>query len=104
MLNFYHQDSDICERKARRAETSIEAHESIKHSKQNMRERILTWAVGFGPFTLKDVCDRFGMERNQVSGRLSELKLCGELVATGERRDKCAVLDIARKEAQLRLF
>ena len=104
-MNLQHHDFDICERKSRRSATSFEAHESIKFEKSRMRDEILKWAKTFGPFTLKDAMEAFGItSANKISGRLSELKRDGEIYETGQRREKCAVHDIARAGEQFSLF
>lgn len=85
---------DICENRHRGAETSIAAFEKVKHTKQLMYDRIMYLAQQRKDYgiTVHDVSHQFGKTPNEVSGRLSELKMLGKLKKSGLRRNGAAVL------------
>jgi hypothetical protein len=83
---------DVCERKHGGSDTSAEAYR--KHSgiwpndRMNILEFIRQDELGT---TLADVAVMMGKEKNQVSGRISELKRMGFIIDTGRRRNGFAV-------------
>lgn len=88
-------NKDPSARKHGGAETSIEAHERVKPTKEAMYRRIMDLARVRGDYglTVHEVCGAFGKTPNEVSGRLSELvhKLKW-LKKNGEKRNGAAIL------------
>lgn len=104
MTKLNNLDRDICKRKSRGSDTSKEAHDRIRPHKEKVISKILDWAREVESLTSHDVAEHFGKSKNEISGRLSELVRDGILEKTGERRNGCHVLRIARNGGQLRLF
>jgi hypothetical protein len=67
--------------------------------KASMRERIRIFvaACDFRGATVKEIAEAFGKQLHQISGRISEGKLAGELFDSGRDRDGCSVL-VSRRE------
>lgn len=90
---------DICRNKHGGADTSEEANARIHSRKENDRQRVLRLAEARGSYgcTVHEVAAAFGVSENCVSGRLSELKASGQLVLSGEKRNKARVLVVPQK-------
>lgn len=82
---------DICENRHRGSETSVEANPT-EEAKRESHQQIIALCRETGRVWLKSVCRALGKEKNEVSGRLSELKEMGVLMPSGDREEKCAVL------------
>ncbi len=85
---------DITARKHKGNAESIAANPS-ELRKRESHERILT-LLRESNLTSKEIAARLGVEIHTISGRLSELKQMGKIVATGIRTDGAAVLRIVR--------
>ncbi len=85
---------DVCENRHRNSPESQSAFEKVKHGKQLMYQRIMYLAQQRKEYgiTVHEVSHQFGKTPNEVSGRLSELKMLGKLKKSGERRNGAAVL------------
>jgi hypothetical protein len=89
--------NDPSRNRSRGSQESADAHEKVMYSKTEMYERILKLARARGSYgiTVKEVAASFGKTPNEVSGRLSELRIhFKKLRKTGERRYGAAVLEI----------
>jgi DNA-binding MarR family transcriptional regulator len=84
--------SDPCARKSRGNKLSAEAHEKIKHGKEEKYKAILALLRSQGGMTSKEIAAAFGTALHKVSPRLSELKQMKWIEPTGESRDGAAVL------------
>ena len=85
---------DVCERKHGGADTSIEAFQNSLPARQRDSIRVLEVFrsdVFRNGATLKDVCECLEKEKNEVSGRISELLKMNKIIPTGEKRDACRV-------------
>lgn len=82
---------DLCRARHRGNAESVAANPP-RHSKRQTHERILA-VMGNRHMTSKELAAEMGVPLNCLSGRLSELRATGRLVATGERRDGAAVLE-----------
>jgi hypothetical protein len=83
---------DITRNRHRGSPESVKANPSDR-SKSAWHSRILEYLetrVAWGG-TLTEICDHFGKEKNELSGRLSELKAAKQVLQNG-RRNGCAVL------------
>ena len=85
---------DVCASRHGGAETSVAAHERMKHTKADTHNRIMKLAQARKEYgiTVKEVAGAFGVQVNTISGRLSELKQRGKLKDSGQRRLGAAVL------------
>lgn len=92
-MSYLSIDRDITARKHGNSETSIAAHDKAKLKKSTWWARILDHALSARDFTLEDLCDKFQVEKNVISGRVSELRLSKPplIVKTGEKRNGFAV-------------
>lgn len=79
-------ERDVCN--PGRNKESAEAHESIKAHKERVRQEIYAYALrqGHRGITTDEVAIDRDAAPNQVSGRLTELKITGHLVPTDRRR------------------
>jgi hypothetical protein len=86
-------DFDICARKHKGNPESVAANPPSSHKARD-RQRIYELALlrGDSGLTLKEVVATLGIQIQSASARISELKADHQLIATGSRRDKCAVL------------
>jgi predicted transcriptional regulator len=81
---------DICANKHGGNQESAEAYLSTPAAeRQAMRDRIMRYAMrrGRAGITIDEISSKAGLAPNCVSGRISELKRDGLLVATSERRN-----------------
>ena len=85
---------DITENRHKGSPESRDAFDRIKHGKREMYDRIMFLAQQRKEYgiTVHDVSHQFGKTPNEVSGRLSELKMMGKLRKSGLRRNGAAVL------------
>jgi len=88
--------SDPCARKSRGNKLSAEAHEKIRHGKEEKYRAILSLLKTRGGMTSKEIAAAFGVQLNTLSGRFSEMLAMGWIKRTGEKRDGAAVLGINR--------
>lgn len=72
---------DLCANRSRGNKESAAAHEKVVSIKTQMHERIMRLAEVRKEYgiTVHEVANAFGKTPNQVSGRLSELKMVGKL-------------------------
>ena len=85
---------DICENRHGGAPTSVDAFERIEKALPAARREVLgaIRREGDAGTHLKHVCRVLDKEKNEVSGRISELKKAGLIEQTGARREGCAVV------------
>jgi hypothetical protein len=90
---------DISARKHKGNPNSKAANLVVRPHKSSMRERIRIFvaACDFRGATVKEIAEAFGKQLHQISGRISEGKLAGELFDSGRDRDGCSVL-VSRRE------
>ncbi len=81
---------DITRNRHRDSPESIAANPS-ETAKRESHEKILA-LFDLGHWTGKEVAEALHKPFNAVSGRVSELRMLGKLVKTGERRDGGAIL------------
>ena len=70
------------------------AFKKLKSSLSVMRLQVLREIAYQKKATLKTICHYMQREKNEISGRLSELKVLGLIEKTGEKHDGCAMLQL----------
>lgn len=95
---------DICANRSRHNPESAAANRKVHGSKEAQRERVyrIVAARGYDGATCDEVAAAMGVAPNQISGRISELKIMGRLLKTNRRRftrnlNTAAVLVSARE-------
>lgn len=85
---------DPSARKHKNNPQSRAAHKKVVPTKEVMWQLIMGFADSRGEYgiTLHEVAGALGKEKNEISGRLSELKMKGWLHETGAKRNGAAVL------------
>ena len=88
---------DLCANRSRGNPQSQAAHEKIVSTKREIHERILKLIRARGEYgaTSKEVAAAIGKPVNCISGRLSELKMTGQLKKSELTRRGAAVLIVA---------
>jgi len=86
---------DICERKHGGNPNSVAANERIVPSKDAVRARVLEVVRLHSQITLAELAEMWGVEKNTISGRFSELKTRGLIEQRG-RRDGCGIWRLCR--------
>ena len=93
---------DICIRKHHNNPNSYLANRKV--DKINDREIILEYLSNHETGTLKELARFMNKEKNEISGRFTELKASEVIEETGERREGCSVYQLKTYGTQLRLF
>lgn len=86
MFSIKKEDDDICARKHGGAETSIEADKTVKKEKDREQVYGLIYHAGRFGHTLDELCIMLHRAPNQLSGRLTELRVAGRIVISDESR------------------
>lgn len=86
---------DVCANR-HRGNAESRAANPTREAKAQSHELILAELRLRGPMTSVELAAAMGTRVNCISGRLSELKAAGRIRKTGEIRDGCAVLEMAK--------
>lgn len=75
---------------------------AYKKAMPNKMQRIVLETIQeLGKATLKDVSQILGKQKNELSGRFTELKRLGDIEPTGETKDGCAVYQLKDNQGVL---
>lgn len=79
---------DICGRRHKGNQESTEANKKVQPTKEQTRREVLAFIIGRGKqgATADEIAAAFECTHNHVAPRISELKLKGQVVPSGERR------------------
>lgn len=86
MFSIKKKEPDICRRKHGGADTSIQADKAVQKTRD--RELVYGYIRHAGRFghTLDELCILLDRLPNQISGRVTELRIAGRIVISEERR------------------
>lgn len=87
---------DVCRNRHRGNPQSVAANRLVDPMKTSMRTTIYNLLAAGAGMTLKELGQKLGKQLNQISGRISELKADNKIYETGEVRNGCAVLKVAK--------
>lgn len=92
---------DVTQSRHKGNQKSVAANLRVHPHKASVRERIRIFVCGcdWRGATVKEIAKAFGYGEsiNRISGRITELKLTGEVFDSGREREGCAVL-VGRKD------
>lgn len=86
MFSIKKEEDDICSRKHGGAETSVEADKTVRKEKDREQVYGLIYHAGRFGHTLDELCIMLNRAPNQLSGRLTELRMAGRIIISDEKR------------------